>query len=171
MPAVQAVGVGFHLLVFREFTYITRNLSESMQKFFPGRSAIAFTVLGDPVPQPRPRVTTKGKFARAYTPSSHPINGYRAAIAEAARQAGAKPVADMPLTIEIDFVFSRPKSHFNKKGLKPGVPVLPRADVTNCVKGVEDALNGIAYVDDRQLCSVTATKAWGEEALTRVRIS
>jgi len=49
--------------------------------------------------------------------------------------------------------------------------VLPRADVTNCVKGVEDALNGIAYVDDRQLCSVTATKAWGEEAFTRVRIS
>jgi hypothetical protein len=125
MPAVQAVGVGFHLLVFREFTYITSNLSESMQKFFPGRSAIAFTVLGDPVPQPRPRVTTKGKFARAYTPSSHPINGYRAAIAEAARQAGAKPVADMPLTIEIDFVFSRPKSHSTTRGSRRACQCCP----------------------------------------------
>ncbi len=134
------------------------------------RDPVAFTVAGDPVPQPRPRVTTRGKFARAYTPSDHPINAYRSAVASAAKAAGATPGADTPLTIEIDFVFGRPKSHFNKSGLKPKAPALPRADVTNCVKGVEDALNGVAYVDDRQFCSVTATKSWGDEGSTRVRI-
>ena len=29
---------------------------------------VCFTVLGEPVPQPRPRVSTRGGFARAYVP-------------------------------------------------------------------------------------------------------
>ena len=115
-------------------------------------------------------VPTDLEVIAGYAPSVASINAYRSAVAAAAKAAGATPVADTPLTIEIDFVFSRPKSHFNKSGLKPKAPALPRADITNCVKGVEDALNGVAYVDDRQLCSVTATKSWGDEGSTRVRI-
>ena len=48
-----------------------------------------FTVPGKPVPQPRPRITTRGNFAHAYTPKSHPITSYREAIRKAAIAAGA----------------------------------------------------------------------------------
>ncbi len=51
--------------------------------------ALTFTVPGEPVPQPRPRVSTRGGFARAYVPAKHPVHAYRDAITAAARTAGA----------------------------------------------------------------------------------
>ena len=123
------------------------------------------------MPQPRPRITTRGKHGHAYTPASHPIHAYRAAIAAAARAAGATPTDAAPLTIIVDLVFERPKSHFLKRGLKSGAPKLPRADCSNCLKGIEDALNGVAWVDDTQLGRVVVEKCYGTEARTTVRIS
>ena len=133
--------------------------------------AITFTVAGDPVPQPRHKITARGPFAHAYIPAKHPIHAYRQAIAAAALAAGATPTADEPLTLVIDLVFKRPASHFTKKGLKKDAPRLPRPDVSNCQKGIEDALNGVAWVDDRQVGTVIATKRYGEEAATIVEIA
>jgi Holliday junction resolvase RusA-like endonuclease len=131
---------------------------------------ITFEVEGDPVPQPRPRITTRGKHGHAYTPSSHPIHVYRAAIACAAKQAGATPTDAAPLTLTVDLVFARPKSHFRKSGLKATSPKLPRADCSNVLKGIEDALNGVAWVDDTQVGKVVIQKAYGTEGRTSVRI-
>ena len=133
--------------------------------------ATTFTVAGDPVPQPRARITTRGKFAHAYTPASHAIHGYRAAIAHAARMAGATPTDAAPLTLIVDLVFARPKSHFRKSGLRKDAPRLPRADCSNCLKGIEDALNGVAWVDDTQVGKVIVEKTYGTEARTTVRVS
>jgi Holliday junction resolvase RusA-like endonuclease len=134
---------------------------------------IAFEVVGDPVPQPRPRITTRGKHGHAYTPASHPIHAYRAAIAAAARTAGATPIDDAPLTVVIDLVFARPPSHYRKSGeLNPrSARPVPRGDCTNYAKGIEDALNGVAWKDDVQIGKVVIEKTWGAEARTTVRIS
>jgi Holliday junction resolvase RusA-like endonuclease len=133
--------------------------------------ALTFEVPGDPVPQPRPRVTTRGGFGRAYTPTSHPINAYRQAIAVAARAAGATPTDRAPLTLIVDLVFARPKSHYRKSGVRDDAPTLPRADCSNVLKGIEDSLNGVAWVDDTQVGKVVIEKSWGTEGRTTVRIS
>lgn len=133
--------------------------------------AITFQVPGDPVPQPRPRITTRGNHGHAYTPKSHPIHAYRQAIAAAALAAGATPTDAAPLTLIVDLVFARPKSHFRKAGLKPDAPRLPRPDCSNCLKGIEDALNGVAWVDDSQLGRVVIEKTYGEQPSTTVRIT
>lgn len=133
--------------------------------------AITFSVPGNPVPQPRPRVTTRGGHGHAYTPSGHPIHAYRKAIALAAKAAGATPTEAEPLTLIVDLVFARPKSHFNKSGVKSNSPRLPRVDCSNCLKGIEDALNGVAWVDDSQVGRVVVEKTYGMEARTTVRIS
>lgn len=132
--------------------------------------AITFEVLGDPVPQPRPRITTRGRHGHAYTPAGHPIHAYRAAIAEAAREAGATPTDAAPITLIVDLVFARPKSHFRKSGVRDDAPKLPRADCSNVLKGLEDALNGVAWVDDTQVGRVVIEKTWGTEGRTTVRI-
>jgi Holliday junction resolvase RusA-like endonuclease len=134
-------------------------------------SRVSFSVPGNPVPQPRARVSTRGGFARAYTPSDHPIHAYRAAIAAAAIEAGATPTDSAPITLIVDLVWTRPKSHFRKTGLKPDAPRLPRPDCSNCLKGIEDALNGIAWVDDTQVGRVVVEKSYGDEPRTVVRIS
>lgn len=132
--------------------------------------AITFSVPGEPVPQPRPRVSTRGGFARAYVPAKHPVHAYRAAIANAARAAGAG-VHGEPVGVLIDLVWQRPKSHLRKSGVKPDAPQFPRCDVDNAAKAVLDALNGVAWEDDSQVCSLTVAKHYGQEARTTVLIT
>lgn len=128
---------------------------------------IVFTVPGKPVPQPRPRITKSGQ---RYYPDNG-IEEYRHAIAVASKAVCDSPTTDEPLTMVVNWVFVRPKSHFRKDGtLRPGVPVLPRGDNKNLLSGVEDALNGIAYVDDHQIGRHVMERTYGTEARTTVRI-
>ena len=132
--------------------------------------ALTFTVPGEPVPQPRPRVSTRGGFARAYVPAKHPVHAYRDAVAAAARAAGAG-VHGEPVSVVIDFVWERPKSHMRKSGVKPDAPVLPRPDLDNTTKAVLDSLNGVAWEDDSQVQRLVVEKSYGPEARTTVRIA
>jgi Holliday junction resolvase RusA-like endonuclease len=131
--------------------------------------SITFSVPGEPVPQPRPRVSTRGGFARAYVPKEHPVHAYRKAIAEAADEAGLVD-QDEPLNVVIDAVFERPKSHMNKAGVKPTAPRLPRPDVDNLAKAVLDALQDVIG-DDTLVARLVVEKSYGQEARTTVRIS
>lgn len=132
--------------------------------------ALTFTVPGEPIPQPRPRVSTQGGFARAYVPAKHPVHAYRDAIAAAARVAGAG-VHGEPVSVVIDFVWERPKSHMRKSGVKPDAPALPRPDLDNTTKAVLDSLNGVAWEDDSQVQRLVVEKSYGPEARTTVRIT
>jgi Holliday junction resolvase RusA-like endonuclease len=128
---------------------------------------ITFSVAGDPVPQPRVRVSTRGGFARAYVPSKHPVHAYREGILRAAIDAGLLPVSE-PIEIIIDAVFARPKSHLTKRGVKASAPALPRADVDNVAKAVLDALKDV--FDDTNVRRLIVEKSWGDEARTTVRV-
>ncbi len=130
--------------------------------------AITFSVPGDPVPQPRPRVSTRGGFARAYVPAKHPVHEYRTQIAAAARDAGLTETGE-PLSVVIDAVFARPKSHLRKSGVKPDAPKLPRPDVDNIGKAVLDALQDVVG-DDTNVARLVVEKSYGTEARTTVRV-
>ena len=131
--------------------------------------AITFSVPGNPVPQPRARVSTRGGFARAYVPSKHPVHDYRTQLAVAARLAGLTPTGK-PLSVVIDAVFERPKSHMNKASVKATAPVLPRPDVDNVAKAVLDSLQDVMG-DDTMVARLVVEKSYGEEARTTVRVS
>ena len=131
---------------------------------------IAFTVPGDPIPQPRARVTTRGKFAHAYTPAKHPITAYREAIRAAAIAAGAKPHDEL-VELWIYAYYVRPPSHSTKKGLKKTAPKTPRADTDNLAKGIMDALTGAAWDDDQQVDRLHTTKKFAPKAGTMVVIA
>lgn len=131
--------------------------------------SITFTVAGEPVPQPRPRVSTRGGFARAYVPAKHPVHAYRQSLAAAARDAGLSESGD-PLNVVIDAVFERPKSHMKKSGVKADAPRLPRPDVDNLAKAVLDALQEVMG-DDANVARLVVEKSYGTEARTTVRIS
>ena len=132
-------------------------------------SPVTFEVPGDPVPQPRPRVSTAGGFARAYVPKGHAIHGYRQAVALAAKVAGLREATE-PVSVIIDAVFARPKSHMLKSGVKPTAPALPRPDVDNIGKAVLDALQDVMG-DDTNVSRLVVEKSWGSEGRTTVRIS
>ena len=131
--------------------------------------SLTFSVPGEPVPQPRPRVSTRGGFARAYVPAKHPVHAYRQSLAAAARDAGLGDTGE-PLNVVIDAVFERPKSHLRKSGVRADAPRLPRPDVDNIAKAVLDALQDVMG-DDTLVARLVVEKSYGQEARTTVRIS
>jgi len=131
--------------------------------------SLTFSVPGEPVPQPRPRVSTRGGFARAYVPAKHAVHAYRQALAAAAQDAGLSETGE-PLNVVINAVFERPKSHMRKSGVRADAPRLPRPDVDNIAKAVLDALQDVMG-DDTLVARLVVEKSYGQEARTTVRIS
>ena len=130
---------------------------------------ISFTVPGDPVPQPRPRVSTRGGFARAYVPAKHPVHAYRQAVALAAKLAGLGTITE-PIQVCVVSVFERPKSHTTGRGVvKATAPQVPRPDVDNIAKAVLDALGD--FFDDTLVESLQVSKSYGDVAHTKVVIA
>jgi Holliday junction resolvase RusA-like endonuclease len=130
--------------------------------------SVTFSVPGDPVPQPRVRVSTQGGFARAYVPAKHPVHQFRRQLSAAAEDAGLTAIEGEPVEVIIDAVFARPKSHLTKKGVKPSAPVLPRPDADNIAKAVLDSLG--EYFDDTLVRRLVVEKTYGAEGRTTVRI-
>jgi len=129
---------------------------------------ITFTVPGVPVPQPRPRVSTAGGFARAYVPKGHPVHAYRQLVQMAAIDAGLRKT-DAIVQVVIDSVFQRPPSHLTQTGIRKGAPALPLPDVDNLAKAVLDAIGPIIG-NDKQVRRLVVEKTYGTEARTTVRI-
>lgn len=122
------------------------------------------------MPQPRPRVSTRGGFARAYVPAAHPVHRYRAAVADAAKAAGAT-VSEDAVSVELTFLFERPKSHRNKSGIKKDAPKLPAPDCDNLAKSVLDSLTCVCWHDDRQVARLTVSKSYAQESATLVQVT
>lgn len=106
-----------------------------------------------PIPKGRPRMTRRGK---AYTPKR--TLEYEALVrAEWVRILGDEPT-DMP--VAMDMVFDREGTYIDLRELTTDHTSVVRynPDLTNLSKAVEDALNGVAYVDDKQIVRLSASK-------------
>lgn len=69
---------------------------------------------------------------------------FQAKVAMFAKSAGVKCIpAGTPVRLELTIIFPRPK--------KPTYPYPSQSDTSNTLKSVEDALNKVAYDDDRQI--------------------
>jgi len=121
---------------------------------------IQFFIPGDPVPKGRPRMTRSG---HTYTPEK--TRTYESKIALFGSQAmSGKPLLEGPLRVEMMVVLPIPE-RWNKKKKEEALAcrLLPtgRKDLDNFIKCL-DGLNGIVWVDDGQICSIMAKKAYGE---------
>lgn len=112
----------------------------------------SMVIEGEAVPQGRPRITTAGGFPRAYDPPKS--RDYKAKVrAEAAKAAPRTPL-EGPVVLEIIVNRKIPKSWSKKKqedAFYGRVRPTSKPDLTNLIKGIEDALNGVWYVDDSQI--------------------
>jgi crossover junction endodeoxyribonuclease RusA len=73
-----------------------------------------------------------------------------------------------PMRLDLVFWFARPASHYGTKNgalyLKPSAPAQPVSarlgDVDKLSRAVLDALTGVAYLDDRQVILLQASKGY-----------
>lgn len=77
------------------------------------------------------------------------------------------------MSLTITAYYKIPKSASKKKAYEMSSgKIVPtkKPDIDNIIKIVADALNGIAYYDDKQIISVYAKKAYSETPGVNVRI-
>jgi len=72
-----------------------------------------------------------------------------------------------PVILSVVFRCQRPKSHFNKSGLRASAPSActsaTHGDIEKLVRSTNDALTGVLFDDDRQVVSLVASKRYCEE--------
>ncbi len=81
---------------------------------------------------------------------------------------------DKPLKVEIDVCMPIPKSYSKKKteqALKNEIRPTVKPDCDNIAKNINDALNGIAYPDDKQIVSLTVNKYYSLSEYVEVQIT
>lgn len=126
---------------------------------------IEFTVPAVPVAQPRPRATAFAGRARIYQPTKHPVSDFKASVRMAAQHAFKGAPLTGPLRVDCVFVFPRTKGQVWRKRPMPRLPHVKKPDRDNIDKAVLDALTGILWADDCQVCAGSLEKwiAAGDE--------
>ena len=129
-----------------------------------------FIVEGDPQGKARPRFSRRSETV--YTPSK--TAKYEKEIRDSFLAAGGKMIPDGSyVTVAVDAYFKIPKSYIKGKRLacehninRPD----KKPDIDNVLKVVLDALNKIAYADDKQVVEVWCRK-WYSRSSGFLKIS
>jgi len=128
---------------------------------------IKITVPSLPVAQPRQRHRIAGArnrpYVQNYVATKHPVNAFKAAVQMAFSLAvnghdQSEIPTNAPVTLRIVFWMPRPKNRVWKTKPMPAEPHAKKPDIDNLCKSVMDALHGLAWRDDSQVCEVTASK-------------
>ena len=121
-------------------------------------------ISGDPIGKGRPRVTTRGGFARAYTPRR--TADYESSIVDAYNhQIPSNYKLEGPIEVTLKAYFKVPSSSSKKDKLSMlsnTIKHTHKPDIDNIEKSVLDALNGYAYEDDSQIVKLSAEKFYSE---------
>lgn len=132
---------------------------------------IKFTVLGHPTAKGRARFTRQGIAYKDKQTSSYE-NLVRLSFIS------ANPYYEMidqniPLKAKIKAYYYIPKSYTKKKRLeieKGLARPMKKPDLDNIAKIILDSLNGVAYIDDKQIVELEIKKYYSEQPRVEVEI-
>ncbi len=141
---------------------------------------ISFTVPGVPIAWPRAKVSAHiirvaGKLkavATMYVPETEDIKKFKHDVVFAARGAmherdtPASPTYPLatPCAMALTFVMPRTKAMTTVRKPMNREWFNHKPDIDNLSKGVLDALNGVVYMDDRQVCKLHVIKIYASGA-------
>jgi crossover junction endodeoxyribonuclease RusA len=124
-----------------------------------GRMIHHIVVPGRPRPQGDLKIgrVLAGHPVRLYHPPA--LKEWRRVVGLLARKEIAEPLTG-PVAMDIAFVFL---------GNRPG-PHTQTPDIDKVLRAILDALTGIAYTDDAQVCEVRAFKGWGAQDAVHITV-
>lgn len=130
-----------------------------------------FTVPGIPVAQPRQRhrIIPGKNFVQNYTPKNDPVNAFKAAVRLAAAAAHQGGPLTGPVELNVTYLMPRPKNHYrtgkHAGQLKDDAPRMhtSKPDRDNLDKALKDALKGICWIDDAQVCDGRSQKMYSND--------
>lgn len=131
-----------------------------------------FVVSGIPKAKGRPKFSRVGNYVKTYTPKDTIVYENLVRL-EYERQCEDIYFDDLPLQATIFAYFPIPKSASKWKREQMRVGIIKhdkKPDCDNLAKSILDALNGIAFNDDSQICVLTVHKLYSDEPRVDVTI-
>jgi|SRR5215207_524249 len=132
---------------------------------------ITIRLPGEPNGKGRPRISTQHGQVRAYTPER--TRNYSAALRTAAGvEMNGLSLLEGPVEVIVSAAFSIPASFSKIKRLKALVgDILPtkKPDIDNIAKHF-DALNGVVWVDDKQVVKATIIKIYAAKPMLEIQV-
>lgn len=135
-------------------------------------SEVKFTILGEPRGKGRPRFAKQGNFVKTYTPEE--TLNYEAYVKMCYIQAANGIKLNGAICADIICYYSVPTSVSKKKREKMlcgYYPCQKKPDIDNIIKSIFDALNTIAFDDDKQITLMLVKKVYGEVPRIEVRLT
>jgi Holliday junction resolvase RusA-like endonuclease len=133
---------------------------------------IKFTIHGEPFGKERPRVCRKGLRVFAYTPTKT-LNYENKIRDEYSEKIGVRFKEKIPIKAKIIAYYKIPKcvSKDWVKKMNAGL-ILPtkKPDADNICKIILDALSGVCYENDVQVCKLKIEKFYSENPRVEVKI-
>lgn len=133
-----------------------------------------FEIKGKPQGKARARTFYDNRIGKMRSVTPEKTRSYEELIRWSYEAAGGKyGGADKPFGVAIVANYSVPKSWSQKKkkqALNGYIVPQVKPDCDNIVKAVLDALNGVAYADDKQVVFVKCTKQYSESASLKVNV-
>lgn len=139
---------------------------------------IVVTLPGEPEGKGRPRfrvIAPKGggrPFASVYTPAETKTYERALGWAGKAAMAGRSPLS-APLAVTVTAIIGVPPSWSNRKrdaALAGAIFATGRPDIDNLVKIGLDGLNGVVWLDDKQIVKLSAEKRYGENPCLEIAV-
>ena len=131
-----------------------------------------FTVSGIPKAKGRPKFSRVGNYVKTYTPKDTIVYENLVKL-EYERQCDDIYFDDLPTRATLMVYFPIPKSVSKRKHQEMSVGLIKhdkKPDCDNLAKSILDALNGIAFKDDSQVCELIVHKLYSDEPRVDVTI-
>lgn len=125
----------------------------------------------EPVPQLRPRVSSRGGYVQVYDPPK--VKNFKNLLRSLAVNQYSRPPMLGPLSVSLTFY--RPvqksisQSERERRLSNRSKPVV-KPDIDNYAKATLDALTGVLWHDDSQIVKITGEKRYGEYPRIEVEV-
>ena len=124
-------------------------------------------VTGRPVPQGSmkafARIDRSGLARSAVTSDNPSLRSWRHAVGYAVKQL-RPPLSSDPVELGLVFYLPIPRR-------RPAIAHTRKPDLDKLIRAICDALSGIAYVDDRQIVTIRASKLYAADVQAGVQIT
>lgn len=132
-----------------------------------------FIVIGKPQGKARARTFYDKRVGKMRSITPEQTKSYEDLIRWSYKEAGGQYLGDKVLSVDIKAYYPIPTSFTKKKqqmAITGDVRPTSKPDCDNIIKVVLDALNGVAYYDDKQVVCVSCNKYYSDTGYLYIRI-
>ena len=118
------------------------------------------SIPGDPHPQGRGRIVRRGRFASIKDPDDS--FNWKAEVKTMLAEKFQRPI-EGPIHLSLECRFQMPKSRHRKKSPRPSEWHIGQKDCDNLAKSFMDAGQGIGWLNDGQISSLSVRKVYAAQ--------